>query len=251
MCAAAGKACRAPLTLRPGHLTSYETAQAALELYRSAADGSRPVAGLICTHPHVDHFGGSRGLFADRHTGAGSRLRADGLTGRRADVLRNGRAGRPGRSTARPDSDSEDRFQFPYLVEDFLHLQRRQDVHAIPLRNAAFHEEAVHVLRRVRLHDHDDQVFPIDDRPRQNGDAGLLGDARNLRSQPEQQFFRARVAGGTDFRTVGRQQDVEHGLTSWSPGKVVQPAYVPVPGPGESPGSVVGWPPWRKDASPR
>ncbi|WP_372406774.1 alkyl/aryl-sulfatase [Streptomyces luteireticuli] len=48
-------------------LTSFETAQAALELYRSATEDSRPITGLIYTHPHVDHFGGSRGLFADRN----------------------------------------------------------------------------------------------------------------------------------------------------------------------------------------
>ncbi|MFB7631363.1 alkyl/aryl-sulfatase [Streptomyces sp. NPDC056149] len=48
-------------------LTSFETAQAALQLYRSATEDSRPITGLLYTHPHVDHFGGSRGLFADRN----------------------------------------------------------------------------------------------------------------------------------------------------------------------------------------
>ncbi|MFJ8473763.1 alkyl/aryl-sulfatase [Kitasatospora sp. NPDC094011] len=47
-------------------LTSFETAQAALELYRRTTSDSRPITGLLYTHPHVDHFGGSRGLFADR-----------------------------------------------------------------------------------------------------------------------------------------------------------------------------------------
>ncbi|WP_291796265.1 alkyl sulfatase dimerization domain-containing protein [Brevibacterium sp.] len=38
-------------------LTCTETAEAALELY-FAHRGRRPVAGVVLTHPHVDHFGG-------------------------------------------------------------------------------------------------------------------------------------------------------------------------------------------------
>ncbi|GAA2707560.1 MULTISPECIES: alkyl sulfatase dimerization domain-containing protein [Streptomyces] len=48
-------------------LTSFETAQAALALYRKATGDTRPITGLLYTHPHVDHFGGSRGLFADNN----------------------------------------------------------------------------------------------------------------------------------------------------------------------------------------
>ncbi|MFE0173327.1 alkyl/aryl-sulfatase [Streptomyces sp. NPDC059002] len=47
-------------------LASYETAQAALQLFRDKTGLSRnqrPIKGLIYTHCHVDHFGGSRGLF--------------------------------------------------------------------------------------------------------------------------------------------------------------------------------------------
>ncbi|MEV7191718.1 alkyl sulfatase dimerization domain-containing protein [Streptomyces sp. NPDC093510] len=42
-------------------LISAETAAAALKLYRKHR-GDRPVTGLIYTHPHVDHFGGCRGV---------------------------------------------------------------------------------------------------------------------------------------------------------------------------------------------
>ncbi|MER7346776.1 alkyl sulfatase dimerization domain-containing protein [Streptomyces aurantiacus] len=42
-------------------LISAETAAAALKLYR-AHRGDRKVTGLIYTHPHVDHFGGCRGV---------------------------------------------------------------------------------------------------------------------------------------------------------------------------------------------
>jgi alkyl sulfatase BDS1-like metallo-beta-lactamase superfamily hydrolase len=42
-------------------LISAETAAAALALYREHR-GDRPVTGLIYTHPHVDHFGGARGV---------------------------------------------------------------------------------------------------------------------------------------------------------------------------------------------
>ncbi|MEU8585763.1 alkyl sulfatase dimerization domain-containing protein [Streptomyces sp. NPDC048664] len=42
-------------------LTSAETAAAALGLYR-AHRGDRPVKAVIYTHPHVDHFGGCRGV---------------------------------------------------------------------------------------------------------------------------------------------------------------------------------------------
>ena len=42
-------------------LISTETAAAALALYREHR-GDRPVTGLLYTHSHVDHFGGSRGV---------------------------------------------------------------------------------------------------------------------------------------------------------------------------------------------
>ena len=42
-------------------LISTETAAAALALYRDHR-GERPVTGLLYTHPHVDHFGGARGV---------------------------------------------------------------------------------------------------------------------------------------------------------------------------------------------
>ncbi len=42
-------------------LISAETAAAALALYREHR-GDRPVTGLLYTHSHVDHFGGSRGV---------------------------------------------------------------------------------------------------------------------------------------------------------------------------------------------
>lgn len=42
-------------------LISAETAAAALALYREHR-GDRPVTGLLYTHSHVDHFGGSRGI---------------------------------------------------------------------------------------------------------------------------------------------------------------------------------------------
>ncbi len=46
-------------------LISAETAAAALSLYREHR-GERPVTGLIFTHSHVDHFGGSRGVLPPR-----------------------------------------------------------------------------------------------------------------------------------------------------------------------------------------
>ena len=42
-------------------LISAETAAAALALYRRHR-GDRPVTGVLYTHPHVDHFGGARGI---------------------------------------------------------------------------------------------------------------------------------------------------------------------------------------------
>ncbi|KAK0108706.1 hypothetical protein ONS96_002554 [Cadophora gregata f. sp. sojae] len=42
-------------------LTSRETGEAALQLYRSKR-GEKPVKGVIYTHSHVDHFGGVRGM---------------------------------------------------------------------------------------------------------------------------------------------------------------------------------------------
>ncbi|MFF1477649.1 alkyl sulfatase dimerization domain-containing protein [Streptomyces sp. NPDC058301] len=46
-------------------LGSYETAQYALRLYRATTDDQRPVKAIVYTASCVDHFGGSRGLFAD------------------------------------------------------------------------------------------------------------------------------------------------------------------------------------------
>ncbi|MFJ4189238.1 alkyl/aryl-sulfatase [Kitasatospora sp. NPDC089509] len=46
-------------------LACYETAQAALALYRKTTGDRSPISTLIYTHSHVDHFGGSRGLFAE------------------------------------------------------------------------------------------------------------------------------------------------------------------------------------------
>jgi alkyl sulfatase BDS1-like metallo-beta-lactamase superfamily hydrolase len=51
-------------------LISCETAAAALALYR-AHRGERPVAGLLYTHSHVDHFGGARGVIAAEDARAG------------------------------------------------------------------------------------------------------------------------------------------------------------------------------------
>ncbi|MFE0174799.1 alkyl/aryl-sulfatase [Streptomyces sp. NPDC059002] len=45
-------------------LISAETAAAALKLYRTHR-GDKRVTGLIYTHPHVDHFGGCRGVLPD------------------------------------------------------------------------------------------------------------------------------------------------------------------------------------------
>ncbi|MFM9370881.1 alkyl/aryl-sulfatase [Streptomyces sp. Da 82-17] len=45
-------------------LISAETAAAALALYREHR-GDRPVRAMIYTHPHVDHFGGCRGVLPD------------------------------------------------------------------------------------------------------------------------------------------------------------------------------------------
>lgn len=45
-------------------LISAETAAAALKLYRTHR-GPKKVTGLIYTHPHVDHFGGCRGVLPD------------------------------------------------------------------------------------------------------------------------------------------------------------------------------------------
>lgn len=49
-------------------LACYETAQAALQLFRERTEltrEQRPVKAVVYTHCHVDHFGGSRGLFAE------------------------------------------------------------------------------------------------------------------------------------------------------------------------------------------
>lgn len=51
-------------------LTCTETARAALALYRSHR-GERPVAGLIYTHTHVDHWGGAAGVVDPKDVAAG------------------------------------------------------------------------------------------------------------------------------------------------------------------------------------
>lgn len=48
-------------------LVSIECAKAALELYK-AHRGDRPVTGMIYTHSHGDHFGGSRGVLSNEDT---------------------------------------------------------------------------------------------------------------------------------------------------------------------------------------
>jgi len=51
-------------------LISTEVASAALGLYR-AHRGERPVTAVVCTHSHVDHFGGVRGVVAPVDVAAG------------------------------------------------------------------------------------------------------------------------------------------------------------------------------------
>jgi alkyl sulfatase BDS1-like metallo-beta-lactamase superfamily hydrolase len=51
-------------------LISAETAAAALALYRRHR-GERPVAGVLYTHSHVDHFGGVRGVVTDDEAAGG------------------------------------------------------------------------------------------------------------------------------------------------------------------------------------
>ncbi len=51
-------------------LISVETAVAALSLYREHR-GDRPVTGLVYTHSHVDHFGGSKGVTTQAEVDAG------------------------------------------------------------------------------------------------------------------------------------------------------------------------------------
>ncbi|MCO7273579.1 alkyl/aryl-sulfatase [Cellulosimicrobium cellulans] len=51
-------------------LVTEETAAAALELYREHR-GDRPVTGVLYTHPHVDHFGGVRGVTTQEDVDAG------------------------------------------------------------------------------------------------------------------------------------------------------------------------------------
>jgi alkyl sulfatase BDS1-like metallo-beta-lactamase superfamily hydrolase len=45
-------------------LTTFETAQAAIELVRKHL-GERPVVALIYTHSHIDHFGGAKGVLSE------------------------------------------------------------------------------------------------------------------------------------------------------------------------------------------
>ncbi|WP_405434813.1 alkyl/aryl-sulfatase [Streptomyces anulatus] len=51
-------------------LVTQETAAAALALYREHR-GERPVTGVLYTHPHVDHFGGVRGVTTQEDVDAG------------------------------------------------------------------------------------------------------------------------------------------------------------------------------------
>ncbi|MFB7199704.1 alkyl/aryl-sulfatase [Streptomyces sp. NPDC056240] len=51
-------------------LVTQETAAAALALYREHR-GDRPVTGVLYTHPHVDHFGGVRGVTTQEDVDAG------------------------------------------------------------------------------------------------------------------------------------------------------------------------------------
>jgi alkyl sulfatase BDS1-like metallo-beta-lactamase superfamily hydrolase len=63
-------------------LISVETAAAAIALYREHR-GDRPVAAVIYTHSHVDHFGGVRGLVAQEDVDAGrvQIIAPEGFTG--------------------------------------------------------------------------------------------------------------------------------------------------------------------------
>ncbi|MFW0787764.1 alkyl sulfatase dimerization domain-containing protein [Gordonia sp. CPCC 206044] len=51
-------------------LVTEETAAAALQLYREHR-GDRPVTGVLYTHPHVDHFGGVKGVTTQEDVDAG------------------------------------------------------------------------------------------------------------------------------------------------------------------------------------
>lgn len=51
-------------------LVTKETAAVAMELYRKHR-GDRPVTGVIYTHPHVDHFGGVKGVVAEADVASG------------------------------------------------------------------------------------------------------------------------------------------------------------------------------------
>ena len=51
-------------------LISAETAAAAFELYR-AHRGRRPVAGMVYTHSHADHFGGVKGILSEHDVQSG------------------------------------------------------------------------------------------------------------------------------------------------------------------------------------
>ncbi|MFI6056071.1 MBL fold metallo-hydrolase [Streptomyces violascens] len=62
-------------------LASYETAKAALALYRGATKDRTPISTLIYTHSHVDHFGGARGLFAELNDQVPTTLKVYAPTG--------------------------------------------------------------------------------------------------------------------------------------------------------------------------
>ena len=53
-------------------LTSRETGEAALKLYRSFRDHGKPIKAVIYTHSHVDHFGGVKGMVSQEEVDSGS-----------------------------------------------------------------------------------------------------------------------------------------------------------------------------------
>ena len=52
-------------------LTSRETGEAALKLYRSFRDHGKPIKAVIYTHSHVDHFGGVKGMVSQEEVDSG------------------------------------------------------------------------------------------------------------------------------------------------------------------------------------
>nr|BFD95829.1 hypothetical protein KitaXyl93_71890 [Kitasatospora sp. Xyl93] len=68
-------------------LGSYETARAALALYRCATGDARPVRAVVHTQSGVDHFGGVRGLFAGARAGLPADLAVYAPEGFLADAV--------------------------------------------------------------------------------------------------------------------------------------------------------------------